>query len=56
MDEFNKNDVQGSTDNQCNNKPKDWTNKLGEVFTGIMFVCAASAVVALTTKFIFWLF
>lgn len=56
MDKFNKNDVQGTTVDQCNNTKKDWSTKIGEIFAGILFVCAASAVVALTTKFIFWLF
>ena len=35
---------------------KDLSTKLGEVIGAILCLCATAVVVALTTKFIFWLF
>ena len=35
---------------------KDLSTKLGEAIGAILCLCATATVVALTTKFIFWLF
>lgn len=55
MEKFENEDVQRSNDNECS-KSKDWGTKLGEVVGTVLVACATAAVIALTTKFIFWLF
>lgn len=59
MDEFDKN-VQESDRQHCGETYKTPASKVGYV-TGqivgtVLCACAAAVVVALTTKFIFWLF
>ena len=57
MEKFNKKDVQGSTEQQCDNsESKSLGYKIGEVVGATLCLCATAVVVALTTKFIFWLF
>ena len=57
MEMFDNKDLQGSTEEQCNNsKPKSFSYRIGEAVGAALCLCATAVVVALTTKFIFWLF
>lgn len=57
MDKFEKNEVQGATIEQCNNKTsKNWSYKVGEIVGLVVVACVTATIIALTSKFIFWLF